>query len=125
LLLLYPSVLLRREVFRPAALLCIDERRFLIDVKLKDSTAATADGFMALMKAYLADCRKHEHPATLIKIVMVQDIKDPTRFLLLEEFTSAAGPTARTQSAYHKALLPQLKPFLGGPATVSEFNTVG
>ncbi|WP_414664072.1 putative quinol monooxygenase [Horticoccus sp. 23ND18S-11] len=84
----------------------------------------TADSVEAFKAATLANARASVREPGIARFDVVQQADDPTRFVLVEVYRTAAAPAAHKETAHYATWRDTVAPMMASPRTSVKFANV-
>jgi quinol monooxygenase YgiN len=78
----------------------------------------------AFKTASLANARQSVHEIGIARFDVVQQADDPTRFVLVEVYRTAAAPAAHKETAHYQAWRDAVAPMMAEPRSSEKFTNV-
>jgi autoinducer 2-degrading protein len=82
------------------------------------------EGIEAFRAATLANARASVREPGIARFDVVQQADDPTRFVLVEVYRTAAAPAAHKETAHYAAWRDAVAPLMAAPRTSVKFSNV-
>ena len=82
------------------------------------------DCLEAFRAATLANARASVQEPGIARFDIVQQVDDPTRFVLVEVYRNAAAPAAHKETAHYAAWRDAVAPLMATPRTSVKFSNV-
>jgi len=82
------------------------------------------EGLEAFRAATLANARASVREPGIARFDVVQQADDPTHFVLVEVYRSAAAPAAHKETAHYAAWRDAVAPLMAAPRTSVKFSNV-